>query len=45
VDQLVVAAGDRAPDFKLPAIDGREVSLAELRHTGPVLVLFAREFS
>lgn len=33
-------AGDGAPDFTLPDRDGRPVTLADLRRSGPVVVYF-----
>ncbi len=39
---LGVAAGQAAPDFSLPDMDGRTVRLNELRSRGPVLVVFYR---
>lgn len=33
-----VSVGDRAPDFTLPALDGRDVSLSQYR--GKRLILF-----
>lgn len=37
--------GERAPDFALPDLDGRLVSLAEVRRAHHVVIHFAREFS
>lgn len=37
--------GERAPDFALPDIDGRVISLAETRQTHHVVLHFVREFS
>ncbi|HEX4935337.1 MAG TPA: hypothetical protein VFV33_19285 [Gemmatimonadaceae bacterium] len=37
--------GDRAPDFALPDLGGRVVTLAEARQTHHVVLHFAREFS
>jgi peroxiredoxin len=34
--------GDTAPDFTLPAADGAQVSLAELREAGPVVLIWYR---
>jgi hypothetical protein len=36
------AVGQKFPDFTLPDQDGKLVSLAELRRTGPVVVVFFR---
>ncbi len=36
----MLKAGDRAPDFRLPDQDGREVSLAELLAQGPLVLYF-----
>jgi cytochrome oxidase Cu insertion factor (SCO1/SenC/PrrC family) len=41
-EQTPVAAQARAPDFALPAHDGRTVTLAELVARGPALVVFYR---
>jgi hypothetical protein len=38
----VVKVGERAPDFTLPSMDGRAVSLAELLAKGPVVLGFFR---
>ena len=38
----VARVGQTAPDFALPNIDGRLVSLAELRARGPVVLSFYR---
>jgi cytochrome oxidase Cu insertion factor (SCO1/SenC/PrrC family) len=40
--QAPVAEQARAPDFVLPAHDGRTVSLAELVAGGPAIVVFYR---
>lgn len=37
--------GDRAPDFALPDLEGRVVSLAEVRQTHHVVIHFTREFT
>jgi peroxiredoxin len=37
-----IKAGDRAPDFRLKDQNGSEVSSAELRHKGPLVVTFYR---
>ncbi len=36
------APGTAAPDFALPALDGRTVSLADYRGRQPVLLVFYR---
>lgn len=36
----MLAAGDLAPDFELPGLDGRAWSLRAALQTGPVLVVF-----
>jgi hypothetical protein len=36
-----VQPGDRAPDFRLPAAGGSEVSLDDYRGTRPVLLYFS----
>jgi peroxiredoxin len=36
----LLAAGARAPEFRLPLLDGGEVALQELRARGPVLLAF-----
>jgi peroxiredoxin Q/BCP len=42
----VLGVGDAAPDFSLPDQDGRQVSLHELRASGPVVVFFyPRDFT
>jgi peroxiredoxin len=38
------SVGDDAPDFALPALDGRTVRLSELTHSGPVVVVVLRGF-
>ena len=35
--------GSRAPDFTLPAQDGREISLADYRDQARVVLFFVRE--
>lgn len=37
--------GDRAPDFELPAHDGRQITLSELRGKRVVLAFFAFAFT
>jgi len=37
--------GEQAPEFALPDLTGREVSLAALRQTHHVVIHFTREFS
>ncbi len=37
-------AGKPAPDFTLKSHDGRDVSLASLTQSGPVVVVFYRGF-
>src|SRR5260370_40812364 len=36
----LVAAGSHAPDFRLPRLDGGEMTLQELVSNGPVLLAF-----
>jgi hypothetical protein len=43
VDSETIPVGSEAPDFTLPAIDGREVSLSDYRGR-PVLLVFLRGF-
>lgn len=38
----VVRVGQTAPDFALPNVDGRSVSLAQPRARGPVVLSFYR---
>ena len=38
----VPTVGDNAPEFTLPSYDGKAVSLADLRASGPVIVSFYR---
>ncbi|MBX3394986.1 MAG: redoxin domain-containing protein [Phycisphaerae bacterium] len=38
------AVGEEVPDFTLPDQDGRQVSLADYRGKGPVLLVFYRGF-
>ena len=38
----VPKVGDNAPQFTLPSYEGQEVSLTDLRATGPVIVSFYR---
>lgn len=35
-------AGERAPEFKLPADDGKEIALADLRGKNVVLFFFPK---
>jgi peroxiredoxin len=37
---VTLSAGVRAPEFTLPALDGRQVSLSELLRKGPVVLAF-----
>ena len=37
---MTLHEGDRAPEFTLPAADGKTVSLAELEGKGPIVVFF-----
>ena len=37
--------GERAPDFILPDLDGRLISLADSRRTEAVVIHFVREFT
>lgn len=41
-EQAPVATEQQAPDFSLPAHDGRTVTLAELSSRGPVVLVFYR---
>ena len=36
--------GSPAPDFKLPANDGREIALADYRGKSSVVLFFVREY-
>src|SRR5262245_50178022 len=36
----LIEAGHRAPDFRLPVLEGGETSLADLTASGPVLLAF-----
>jgi len=38
------AVGDPAPDFRLPASDGREIALSEFRGRAPVVLFFVRAY-
>lgn len=38
----VLETGDRAPEFSLPDIDGRDVNLSEVLTRGPVVTIFYR---
>ena len=42
-DELSV--GSRAPEFRLPANDGREVGLADYRDKANVVLFFVREYN
>lgn len=39
-----LAAGDPAPDFRLPAIAGREIALSAYRGTAHVVLFFVRAY-
>ena len=43
-DLIEARIGTRAPDFRLPSADGREVGLADFRGRTNVVVFFVREF-
>lgn len=36
------SVGERLPDFSLPDIDGRPVSLSQFYHTGRIILTFER---
>ena len=38
-------AGSPAPDFKLPANNGREISLADYRDKAHIVLFFVREYN
>ncbi len=38
----MMKAGDKAPEFRLPADDGREIALADLRGKHVVLYFFPK---
>lgn len=42
IAERALKAGDRAPDFALPDVDGRMMSLAELLRDGPLVLSFYR---
>lgn len=42
-DELNV--GSRAPEFKLPANDGREIGLVDYRDKALVVLFFVREYN
>lgn len=44
-ETATLKVGDRAPDFELPAHDGRQVSLAGLRGKKVVLAFFSFAFT
>ena len=37
---VTLSAGVRAPEFTLPTVDGRQISLQELLKKGPIVLLF-----
>ena len=39
-----LAAGDPAPDFRLPASNGREIALSAYRGTAHVVLFFVRAY-
>jgi peroxiredoxin len=39
-----LAVGDLAPDFHLPASDGREIALGEYRDRAHVVLFFVRAY-
>ena len=43
VDSVDAKIGSLAPDFKLPATDGREISLSQFRRQNNVILFFIRE--
>jgi peroxiredoxin len=36
--------GSKAPDFKLPAADGRRISLSDYQERAAVVLFFVREY-
>jgi hypothetical protein len=42
VEQRALKAGQRAPNFELPDMSGNRVSLAQLRASGPLALIFYR---
>eukprot|EP01039_Chlorochromonas_danica_P016410 gene16410-19404_t len=42
VAEQALKAGDPAPDFELPGVDGRTIRLSALLRDGPVIVSFYR---
>jgi hypothetical protein len=42
VEERALKAGQRAPDFELPDMSGNPVSLAQLRTSGPLALIFYR---
>jgi hypothetical protein len=42
VEERALKAGQRAPDFELPDMSGNPVSLARLRTSGPLALIFYR---
>lgn len=44
-DALEAAIGSHAPDFRLPASNGREIALSDFRQKSNVVLFFVREFN
>ena len=44
-DFIEAKIGSYAPDFRLPATNGREISLSDYRRKANVVLFFVREFN
>ncbi len=44
-DSIEAKIGSHAPDFRLPATNGREIGLSEFRNKSNVVLFFVREFN
>ncbi len=45
LDTIEAKIGSHAPDFHLPATNGREIGLSDFRNKSNVVLFFVREFN